>query len=86
MLLETVSLEDCCTVFGLAFDILGVSLIFIFAPEKVPHPQYESGFAVQKHYIEEWKQGNRRRTLWTRVGLLLVIIGFATQALGNALF
>ena len=86
MLLETVSLEDCFTIIGLLCDILGVILIFRYAPEKVPHPQFGLGFAVEQHYVEDWERGNRRRTCGTKVGLLLIIVGFTIQALGTALF
>ena len=86
MLLETVSLEDCFTIAGLVSDIFGIILIFVFAPEKVSHPQHGAGFAVQRRYVEEWERGNKLRTRWTRAGLLLIVVGFATQALGNALF
>ena len=86
MLLETISPVDCFTVVGLAFDILGVSLLFRFAPEKKPHPQFGMGFKVEDHYVEEWEKDNRRRNFWTRIGLVSIIFGFAIQALGAALF
>ena len=82
---ESISPVDCFTIVGLAFDIVGVSLVFWFAPEKKPHPQFGMAFKVDDHYVEEWEEDNRRRNFWTRIGLLSIIIGFIVQAFGAAL-
>ena len=86
MLPETVSLVDCFTIVGLVFDIFGVTLIFLFAPEKKPHPQFGSAFKVENHYVEEWEKNNRNRNWRTKGGLALIILGFSIQAVGAALF
>ncbi len=85
MLPETISPVDCFTIVGLAFDIVGVSLLFRFAPEKKPHPRSLTFFEPEKHYVDEWEKDNRRRNFWTPIGFLSIIIGFTIQALGAAL-
>ena len=76
------------TIFGLILDAVGVVMVFYFTPERYPDPQWSTGFAVEgesKKARERWlKQQSKRRRIVV-VGVVLIVIGFVFQGLGEIL-
>ena len=73
-------------ILGLVFDIAGVVLLFCYSPEKFPDPQWDAFFAVEgesKKRRERWKDLQPRRERITRVSVILIILGFVLQLLGE---
>lgn len=59
-------------------------LLFVFAPEKDPHPRQTTGFAPDQKYVDAWEKRRRTKNLWTRMGLAMICGGFIVQ--GAAVF
>lgn len=71
---------------GLFLDIVGVCLLFRSAPEKFPDPQWSAFFAVEgeaRKRREEWEAMKPVRAQRARVGIVLILIGFGLQLLGE---
>ena len=79
-----ISTADWLTVAGLILDIAGVALLFRFAPEKFPDPQFQASFRVDQNKRERWRQDQRRRQRLALAGVSLLVIGFSLQ--GVAVF
>ena len=71
---------DGVTFVGLVLDILGVVLLFRFAPEKFPDPQFQASFAVAKDVRARWRRAQRRRRRAALAGVSLLVTGFSLQA------
>ena len=71
---------DGLTFTGLMLDIAGVVLLFLFAPEKFPDPQFQASFAVKKDMRERWRRAQRRRRRTALAGVSLLVTGFSLQA------
>lgn len=73
---------DQANTLGLVLDIVGIIVIFIWGP---PQPKLEEGEAILadgKVYDEEDHKIRRRRRIYTalsRLGLILLLAGFALQ-------
>ena len=68
---------------GLALDILGVILLFVYAPEKYPHPQGSLGFKLNDADREEWERTNKGRVCVSRLGVGLIVAGFTLQLIAS---
>ena len=77
---------DLVTVSGLAFDIVGIILLFWVAPEKYPDPQSTSFFRIEGDGRERWLHAQKRRAWLARISLALIVFGFFLQALAVACF
>ncbi len=73
------------TVVGLGLDIAGVVVLFVYAAEKSPNPQWASFFKLEDGSPERWARDQRRRTKLGRCALILLVAGFALQALAIVL-
>ena len=80
------STADLVTVSGLAFDIVGIILLFWVAPEKHPDPQSTAFFAIEDDSRERWRHAQKRRSRLARISLALIVLGFFLQALAVAYF
>lgn len=75
-----ISTADGLTFIGLMLDILGVALLFCFAPEKFPDPQFQASFRVDQDLRERWRQDQRWRRRAALAGVSLLVTGFSLQA------
>jgi len=74
------------TAIGLTLDILGIIVVFVFAPERYPDPQSSAGFALgDKKLRPRWRKNQRRRTSVTRIGVSVIVIGFLLQIIAVVL-
>ena len=71
---------DGLTLLGLALDILGVVLLFAFAPEKFPDPQFTVSFRIKSDVRERWRLAQRWRRRAALAGVSLLVTGFSLQA------
>ena len=71
---------DGLTVLGLVLDILGVVLLFAFAPEKFPDPQFKVSFAIKDGSRQRWRRTQRWRRCAALAGVSLLVTGFSLQA------
>ena len=81
-------MSEALTITGLLFDIVGVVLLFRYAPEKFIDPQTGAFFAVEgkdKGLREEWKKLQPRRGKIALFSVVLIVLGFAFQLLGELL-
>ena len=78
------SYPDILTVIGLTLDAVGIVLLFWYAPEKYPDPQYGSTFALEgedKIKRERWKADQPKRKKLANWSIGIIVAGFALQAL-----
>ena len=73
------------TAVGLGLDIAGVVVLFVYAPENSPNPQWASFFKLEDGSPERWARDQHRRTKLARCALILLVVGFALQALAIVL-
>ena len=81
-------MPESVTIIGLCFDIVGVVLLFCCAPEKFSDPQWGAFFAVEgesKRRRDEWQKLQPRRRKIAGIGVVLIVVGFAFQILGEVL-
>ena len=71
------------TVFGLSLDIGGVLLLFIFDPNKHPDPQTKAFFKIEDDSRVRWLKAQARRIRYSRFALVLIVIGFSLQLIGE---
>ena len=74
------------TVVGLSLDIVGVAILFLFAPEKFVEPQSRAFFSVEgesKKAQERWVKRQPVRKNLASVGVGLIILGFLFQIAGE---
>lgn len=58
---------DSITVIGLGLDILGIPLLFWFAPVEFPDPQSTAFFAVEGDSRDRWRKINCEESGWQEV-------------------
>lgn len=68
-------------VIGLSLDIIGVIVLFIFAPEKHPDPQTKAFFKIEDDTRDRWRKAQTRRIRISRFAFVLIIAGFSLQLL-----
>ena len=68
-------------VIGLSLDIIGVFILFIFAPEKYPDPQTKAFFKIEDGTRDRWSKAQARRIRISRFAFILIIAGFSLQLL-----
>ena len=79
-------MSEIITMVGLAFDIVGVVLLFCHSPEKFADPQWSAFFAVEgesKRRREEWQRLQPRRRKIAVSAVVLIVLGFSFQLLGE---
>lgn len=69
------------TAIGLGLDIVGVVVLFAYAPENSPNPQWASFFKLEDGSPERWARDQQRRSKLARGAFILLVAGFALQAL-----
>ena len=77
---------EALTMIGLMCDILGVSFLFLWAPEKFPDPQTGVSFALQGKDAEKrrhWRELQPTRQRRARHSVGLILVGFVLQLLGE---
>lgn len=65
---------------GLALDIAGVVLLFVYG---LPHPSVLAGVLDWTSTKEGRKKTDKRVRVLSRLGLALLVTGFALQLVGN---
>ena len=81
-------MSEIITMFGLGLDIVGVVLLFCYSPEKFADPQWNAFFAVEgesKRRKEEWQRLQPRRRKIAGFAVILIVLGFTLQLLGEFL-
>ena len=78
-------MSEIVTMSGLGFDIVGVVLLFYYSPEKFADPQWNAFFAVEKRRREEWRRLQSRRRKIAGFAVILIVLGFTIQLLGEFL-
>ena len=76
------------TILGLVIDAVGVVMVFYFAPERYPDPQWSAFFALEgkgKEARKQWLKKQPKRGRIVVAGVALIVIGFGFQALGEIL-
>ena len=77
----------CINSLGLALDIIGVILLFIFGlPSRFVTdgpPRELLSFGVDTDGVEQWKKKWKRYDRWSRFGLVLLVVGFVLQIVSN---
>ena len=71
---------------GLVLDIVGVMLLFQFAPEKHPDPQTRAFFALEGEDAvkrEKWKRLQPVRVRMSKLSLVLIVTGFVLQLIAE---
>ena len=79
-------MAEYITITGLAFDIVGVLLLFLHSPEKYPDPQWSAFFKVEGEAArrrEEWLKKRPARHRIAKLAVVLVIVGFTLQLVGE---
>ena len=74
------------TTVGLAFDAIGVVLLFSFAPERFADPQWSAFFKVEGESAkrrEHWKKMQPIRQKISRLAVAMIVVGFLLQILGE---
>ena len=71
------------TIIGLLLDIVGVIVLFWFAPEKHPHPQWSLAFQLNQADQNEWEAKDRRRRRIALASVVAIIVGFLLQLAGE---
>ena len=80
------SCAEVLTALGLIFDILGISLLFLFAPEKFPDPQSTVFFKIEGTARIKWENNQKRNKKIAIISVFLIIIGFVLQLLSVIFF
>lgn len=68
-------------IIGLSLDIIGVVILFIFAPEKHQDPQTKAFFKIEDDTRDRWRKAQARRIRISRLAFILIIAGFSLQLL-----
>ena len=71
---------DVLAVLGLILDALGIVLLFHYAPEKYPNPQFGVGFKVEDGSVERWKLEQPKRRHLAFSAVCIIVLGFFLQA------
>ena len=77
-------MAEATTVVGLFLDIVGVVLLYFFAPEKIPDPQTKAGFRIKAEVRKSWEKSQAKRRKAAGFSVFLIVLGFALQLLGEA--
>ena len=80
------SCAEVLTALGLILDILGISLLFLFAPEKFPDPQFGTFFQIEDDSRIKWENNQKRNKKIAIISVFLIIIGFVFQLLSVIFF
>lgn len=78
-------MAEILTIVGLFFDIVGVFLLFCFAPEKDPNPQIRAGFRIADRIRNEWLKHQSRRHVVAWFSVILIVFGFGMQLAGEVI-
>lgn len=73
--------SDIVIVSGLILDAVGIVLLFQFAPEKFPDPQHGVSFQLEGCERKKWERENRTRNRIAKWCLVMIVTGFALQAI-----
>ena len=77
---------DIIITVGLAFDIVGISLLFFYAPEKFSDPQSTAFFEIEDDSRDVWKKQQRRRECIAKISVIMIIVGFVLQIIAVIFF
>lgn len=77
---------DIFAAVGLALDAIGIVVLFLVAPEKYPDPQSLAFFAIEDDSRDRWRHMQRRRTIVSRISVVVIVVGFILQGIAVVFF
>jgi len=72
------------TITGLVMDMIGVGWIILYGPEQLINPAGECSFPPMER-VNEYRKTRARRKKYQKLFGVIIVVGFALQALGESL-